>query len=128
MRSGVPLTSSEALCGTAAAFVLSSCCLCEGFGLGCCSCSDPAELNCPTSRNASVLTGCAAGNPLPSVVHKTISQQQLGPGRLVMVGDVHGCLTELFELLDTVGFRYGFDNLLLTGDLCNKGPRCQEVR
>jgi hypothetical protein len=43
------------------------------------------------------------------------------------VGDVHGCLNELFQLLDTLDFKYGYDNLLLTGDLVNKGPRSQEV-
>jgi hypothetical protein len=45
----------------------------------------------------------------------------------VVVGDVHGCLVELFQLLDAVKFDYDKDNLILVGDLCNKGPRSQEV-
>ncbi|WIA17343.1 hypothetical protein OEZ85_014206 [Tetradesmus obliquus] len=68
-----------------------------------------------------------AGNPLPAICHKVIRQSELGPGRLIVVGDVHGCLNEFFQLLDTLDFKYGYDNLLLTGDLVNKGPRSQEV-
>ncbi|KAF6259985.1 Metallo-dependent phosphatase-like protein [Scenedesmus sp. NREL 46B-D3] len=68
-----------------------------------------------------------AGNPLPPIIHRVIRQHELAPGRLVVVGDVHGCLAELFQLLDAVKFDYGKDNLILTGDLCNKGPRSQEV-
>ena len=69
-----------------------------------------------------------AGNPLPPVIHRVIKQHELGPGRLVVVGDVHGCLVELFQLLDAVKFDYAKDNLILVGDMCNKGPRSQEVR
>jgi hypothetical protein len=47
---------------------------------------------------------------------------------LVVVGDVHGCLVELFQLLDAVKFDYSKDNLILVGDMCNKGPCSQEVR
>ncbi|WIA19775.1 hypothetical protein OEZ85_005687 [Tetradesmus obliquus] len=68
-----------------------------------------------------------AGNPLPPVIHRVIQQHELGPGRLVVVGDVHGCLVELFQLLDAVKFDYAKDNLILVGDMCNKGPRSQEV-
>jgi metallophosphoesterase superfamily enzyme len=68
-----------------------------------------------------------AGNPLPPVVHKVIRQHDLAPGRLVVVGDLHGCLVELFQVLDAVKFEYGKDNLILVGDVCNKGPRSQEV-
>lgn len=68
-----------------------------------------------------------AGNPLPNVIHKYIRKSDLAPGRLVIVGDVHGCLSELFQLLDALDFKFGHDNLLLTGDMVNKGPRSQEV-
>lgn len=67
------------------------------------------------------------GNPLPSVIHKVIQHDDLGPGRLVLVGDVHGCLDELNELLDKLEFRHGHDNLVLVGDLVNKGPKSQQV-
>jgi hypothetical protein len=68
-----------------------------------------------------------AGNPLPLVIHHVIKQQQLGPGRLVVVGDVHGCLDELQQLLQEVEFKEGSDNLVLVGDLVNKGPKSAEV-
>jgi hypothetical protein len=41
--------------------------------------------------------------------------------RLIIVGDVHGCVNELKNLLDAVQFRNGTDYLLLLGDLVNKG-------
>jgi hypothetical protein len=69
----------------------------------------------------------ASGNPLPAILHKVIRKSDLGPGRLIIVGDVHGCLNEFFQLLDTLNFKYGYDNLVLTGDLVNKGPRSQEA-
>uniref|UniRef100_A0A383VP43 Calcineurin-like phosphoesterase domain-containing protein n=1 Tax=Tetradesmus obliquus TaxID=3088 RepID=A0A383VP43_TETOB len=68
-----------------------------------------------------------SGNPLPSVVHQVVQQQQLGPGRLLLVGDVHGCLDELQQLLLEVGFKRGIDNLVFVGDLVNKGPKSAEV-
>lgn len=36
-------------------------------------------------------------------------------------------LQELLQLLDTIKFDYGQDNLIFVGDLVNKGPRSQEV-
>jgi hypothetical protein len=42
--------------------------------------------------------------------------------RTVIVGDVHGCLDELRSLLERVGFRPGDDQLVMVGDLVNKGP------
>jgi hypothetical protein len=42
--------------------------------------------------------------------------------RTVIVGDVHGCLDELRSLLERVGFRAGDDQLVMVGDLVNKGP------
>jgi Icc-related predicted phosphoesterase len=56
-----------------------------------------------------------------------VKQQQLGPGRLLVVGDVHGCLDELQQLLQTVDYKQGSDNLVFVGDLVNKGPKSAEV-
>ena len=42
----------------------------------------------------------AAGNPLPSVVHATLSREQIGSGRIIVIGDIHGCSLELQDLLD----------------------------
>lgn len=43
-------------------------------------------------------------------------------GRLVFVGDVHGCADEFGQLLRKVGFRKGRDTLVLLGDVVSKGP------
>jgi hypothetical protein len=42
-------------------------------------------------------------------------------GRTVIVGDVHGCATELGRLLDQVRFASG-DRLIFVGDLVARGP------
>lgn len=42
--------------------------------------------------------------------------------RIVVVGDVHGCLEELDELVRAVGLRVGRDRLVLVGDLLDRGP------
>jgi diadenosine tetraphosphatase ApaH/serine/threonine PP2A family protein phosphatase len=42
-------------------------------------------------------------------------------GRLIAIGDIHGCHAEFTELLERVGFSPG-DRLVLLGDLINRGP------
>lgn len=42
--------------------------------------------------------------------------------RTIVVGDVHGCLEELDELLGVVQLRAGFDRLVFVGDLLDRGP------
>ena len=42
----------------------------------------------------------AAGLALPSPVHAVLEERQLRPGRMIVIGDVHGCPDELQELLD----------------------------
>jgi len=48
-------------------------------------------------------------------------------GRLVIVGDIHGCLDELEDLLAAVDFRWGADVLVHVGDLVAKGPKSEGV-
>ncbi len=45
--------------------------------------------------------------------------------RKVIIGDIHGCITEFKLLLEKVGFRSGVDKLFQVGDLINKGPDSQ---
>ena len=42
--------------------------------------------------------------------------------RTIVVGDVHGCLEELDELVRLVELRAGFDRLVFVGDLLDRGP------
>jgi hypothetical protein len=47
-------------------------------------------------------------------------------GRTVIVGDVHGCMDELSDLLERVAFGDG-DRLVFVGDLVVRGPRPRAV-
>jgi hypothetical protein len=42
--------------------------------------------------------------------------------RTLVVGDVHGCLSELDDLLRTACYERGRDRLVFTGDLLDRGP------
>ncbi len=43
------------------------------------------------------------------------------------IGDIQGCSGELTQLLERIGFRPERDELWLTGDLVNRGPRSLEA-
>lgn len=67
------------------------------------------------------------GNPAPPVLHATLRREQLNEsGRLVIVGDIHGCDDEFGELLQKVELS-STDTLVLVGDLVNKGPNSAGV-
>lgn len=66
------------------------------------------------------------GNRLPKVIHSVVERSKLKPGRLVIVGDVHGCYDELQDLMTRCKYN-SEDNLVLVGDLVNKGPKSREV-
>lgn len=68
-----------------------------------------------------------AGNPLPHLIHAELSAAQLGAGRLIVVGDVHGCPDELKILLRKCQFQQGSDVLAFNGDIINKGPKSVQV-
>lgn len=42
--------------------------------------------------------------------------------RVIIIGDVHGCLTELRQLIDKVGYDQSKDRLVFVGDLVDRGP------
>lgn len=67
------------------------------------------------------------GNSVPCVIHKTVPISELGPGRLIVIGDVHGCHDELQQLLRKVDYQQQDDNLVFVGDLVNKGPKSAQV-
>ena len=48
-------------------------------------------------------------------------------GKTYIVGDIHGCLSELKALLKKVNFRVGVDQLIHVGDLIAKGPQSLEA-
>jgi hypothetical protein len=47
--------------------------------------------------------------------------------RLIFIGDVHGMLYELDELLNTIKYNKEKDHLIFVGDLVAKGPHSLEV-
>ncbi|KAF5724813.1 bis(5' nucleosyl)-tetraphosphatase symmetrical [Fusarium mundagurra] len=54
---------------------------------------------------------------------QTRIQDVLAPGRLIIVGDVHGHLPELKKLIKKVSYnKSNGDKLIFVGDLVNKGP------
>lgn len=62
-----------------------------------------------------------AGELLPNIIHRSIPFNS-SIERVVVVGDIHGCLDELHDLLHKVDFQQHRDLLLFTGDLGNRGP------
>lgn len=67
-----------------------------------------------------------ASLPLPNTLHLTIPESDLKP-RLIIVGDVHGCYHELLELLEKCNYIPENTQVILVGDLVNKGPHSAEV-
>ncbi|KAF5986371.1 hypothetical protein FBULB1_2434 [Fusarium bulbicola] len=59
----------------------------------------------------------------PTYPLRTRIQDVIAPGRLIIVGDVHGHLPELKKLLEKVAYsKSNGDKLIFVGDLVNKGP------
>jgi len=48
-------------------------------------------------------------------------------GRIILIGDVHGCYVEIVDLLHKCQYEEPKDCVILVGDLVNKGPHPQEV-
>lgn len=47
--------------------------------------------------------------------------------RYIIIGDIHGCLAELKELVQKVEWNPTSDRLILAGDLVDRGPNSSEV-
>lgn len=69
----------------------------------------------------SSLTGIIQVDDLPTK-YLPKKEKHRHSSRLVVVGDVHGMLHELVDLLDKVHFEKDTDHLILAGDLISKGP------
>jgi hypothetical protein len=48
-------------------------------------------------------------------------------GRVLVVGDVHGCLDELQALVEQENIQPGRDMVIAAGDLVGKGPKSKQV-
>lgn len=64
--------------------------------------------------------------PVPTVPHLTLQEHEIKE-RIIVVGDVHGCYHELVELLDRCKYNPENTQVILVGDLVNKGPHSDEV-
>lgn len=65
-------------------------------------------------------------SPIPKLTHIVLHQSAVLP-RVVIVGDIHGCLTEFQDLLMKCNYKKEDTTLILVGDLVNKGPYSAEV-
>jgi len=63
----------------------------------------------------------STGSPLPRNQHMQIALPSLKK-RLVIIGDVHGCLDELKRLLEKVDYHPATTTVILVGDMIAKGP------
>ena len=58
--------------------------------------------------------------------HVVLDRNQHHP-QVLIIGDIHGCLEELKELLQAFAYDPGSMTVILVGDLVNKGPLSAEV-
>lgn len=63
--------------------------------------------------------------PPPHVPHQILDTN--AQQRVIVIGDVHGCLEELIELLQKLNVDHDNDIIILVGDLVNKGPSSAET-
>src|SRR4051812_25086429 len=56
-----------------------------------------------------------------SRAERTLALSHRMNGRLIAIGDIHGCHVEFAELLDQLDLKSD-DRLILLGDLVNRGP------
>jgi hypothetical protein len=64
--------------------------------------------------------------PEPKVPHRVLQEHETRE-RLIIVGDVHGCYHELLEILEKCNFNAENTQVIIVGDLVNKGPHSDEV-
>ena len=88
-----------------------------------------ASLNrlCSSTAQRTVLKAGIHGNPAPRIMHSELSVNSDRNSKLIIVGDVHGCLEELKILLTRCSYEKERDKVIFVGDLVNKGPSSAEV-
>ena len=59
----------------------------------------------------------------PPLHHSVISEKELAGRRLLIVGDIHGCLDEFQTLLANARVTSNDTLVICCGDLINKGPK-----
>lgn len=59
--------------------------------------------------------------------HQVLPESTTRHRRVIIIGDIHGCATELRSLLDKCSYRKGVDIAISVGDLVNKGPESLDV-
>eukprot|EP01084_Bolivina_argentea_P119591 212028_1 len=77
----------------------------------CCHCPNPSS-TCDTTGHS------------PSVPHAVLLHPKQ---QLAIIGDVHGCVNELEELLEKIYQNSTNTTVVLVGDLVNKGPKSAET-
>lgn len=65
--------------------------------------------------------------PSPYFVEISDITKEIGERNYIVVGDIHGCLDELIEMLETTGFNRDEDVLISVGDLIDRGPKIRET-
>jgi len=87
---------------------------------------DPEKLVLPLSSVPAAMQ--SAGKLLPPQIHEVVLEGELErKGRVIIIGDVHGCIKEMKELLVMAEYIHGVDTVILVGDLGDKGPKPLEV-
>ncbi|KAM3577432.1 hypothetical protein VYU27_000595 [Nannochloropsis oceanica] len=66
------------------------------------------------------------GTLMPNPVHRILPRSNVKE-RILIIGDVHGCLEELQSLLIKANYSPQQDTVILVGDLVNKGPLSAET-
>lgn len=65
--------------------------------------------------------------PLPPKLHIFLTAADVGKRDVFVIGDLHGCLDELQELLQKAGVTPDKNLIIFVGDLVDKGPKNMET-
>jgi Calcineurin-like phosphoesterase len=79
-----------------------------------------------TATNDNTTLFIDSSSTAPSSKHISLSESSL-QSKLLIIGDIHGCLEELKLLLTKANYHPSSMTVVLVGDLVNKGPYSAEV-